>query len=229
MTFTTDATDPLATPPPSERVRVRRLPERGRYEREVIDEVLDQALICHVGFVVDGQPFVIPTIHARDGDTIYLHGSPASRMLRTLGTGAPVCVTVTLVDGLVLARSAFHSSMNYRSVVLLGTARVVTDAEEKARAFDVLVEHVAPGRTAELRPPTEDEMRKTLVLAIAIHEASAKVRTGPPKDEPEDYALPIWAGVLPLSTVPEDPVPDPDMTEDLPVPPSVRSYARPGA
>ena len=182
----------------TERSKVRRLPSRGSYERGTIDAILDEALICHVGFVVGGQPFVIPTIHWRDGDTLYFHGSAASRMLRTLRGGVEACVTVTLLDGLVLARSAFHHSMNYRSVVVFGAAQEVNDRDEKLRALERLVEHIAPGRSAEVRGPSETELRQTLVLALPLTEASAKVRTGPPLDDVDDYKLPVWAGVIPL-------------------------------
>lgn len=182
----------------TERTRVRRLAKRGAYDRETIYAILDEAYVCHVGFSVDGTPVVIPTIHWRDGDRLYVHGSAASRMLRNLRQGVPACVTVTLVDGLVLARSAFHHSMNYRSVVLFGTAREVSEPDEKRRALDRLVEHIAPGRTAEVRPPNESELRQTLVLSLPIEEASAKIRTGGPVDDEEDYALPVWAGVIPL-------------------------------
>jgi nitroimidazol reductase NimA-like FMN-containing flavoprotein (pyridoxamine 5'-phosphate oxidase superfamily) len=214
--------------PPSARTDVRRHPERGRYDRELIHAILDEAPICHVGFVVDGQPFVIPTIHARVGDTLYLHGSPASRMLRTIADGVPVCVTATLLDGVVFARSAFNSSMNYRSAVVLGKARRVEDPEEQRRGFGALVEHVAAKRSGEARMPSDDELRKTLLLRLPIEEASAKVRAGPPKDDPDDLGLPIWAGVLPLALVAGEPDPDPALDPALPVPPSVRGYRRPG-
>jgi nitroimidazol reductase NimA-like FMN-containing flavoprotein (pyridoxamine 5'-phosphate oxidase superfamily) len=190
----------------TERTKVRRLPARASYEREAIYAILDEALICHVGFAVDNQPFVIPTIHWRDGDTLYFHGSAASRMLRTLRGGVDACVTVTLLDGLVLARSAFHHSMNYRSVVVFGKAREVTDREEKERALQTLVEHITPERAAAVRPPNEIELRQTLVLALPLYEASAKTRSGPPIDDEEDYALPVWAGVVPVSLVRGEPV-----------------------
>jgi nitroimidazol reductase NimA-like FMN-containing flavoprotein (pyridoxamine 5'-phosphate oxidase superfamily) len=183
------------------RNRVRRHPERGVYEREAIAVILDEALFCHVGFVVDGQPFVIPTIHARAGDVLYLHGSPASRMLRTLAAGVDMCVTATLLDGLVLARSVYNHSMNYRSAVVLGRARAVDDAEEKLAALEAIVEHVVPGRWQDARRPNEQELAATTVLALGLDEASAKVRSGPPKDFDDDVELPIWAGVVPLSLV----------------------------
>jgi nitroimidazol reductase NimA-like FMN-containing flavoprotein (pyridoxamine 5'-phosphate oxidase superfamily) len=211
MTTTTT----MDTLPPSDRTRVRRLGERGHYDAQTIHAILDEALICHVGFVVNGQPVVIPTIHWRDGDTLYVHGSAASRMLRSLRDGVDACVTVTLLDGLVLARSAFHHSMNYRSVVVFGEAREVVD-DEKLRALDSLVEHVVRGRSAEVRAPNEKELRQTLVLALPIDEASAKIRTGGPVDDDEDYSLPVWAGVLPLQLTPGEPLPDRDVTSDVP-------------
>jgi len=214
------------TLPPSPRTEVRRLPERARYDTDVVHDILDEALVCHVGFVVDGQPVVIPTIHARDGDRLYLHGSPANRMLRTLKRQVDVCVTVTLVDGLVLARSAFHHSMNYRSVVVFGPAREVTDPVEKMAAFRALVDHVTPGRWDDVRAPNEKEIRSTLVLALALTEASAKVRTGPPLDDEADYALPVWAGELPLRTQPGRPIGDPRLAPDAVVPEHVTSWRR---
>jgi uncharacterized protein len=182
----------------TERTRVRRLAKRGSYDVATIHAILDEALICHVGFVAAGKPVVIPTIHWRDGDRLYVHGSAASHMLRNLRDGVDACVTVTLLDGLVLARSAFHHSMNYRSVVIFAKATEVTDREEKLRALDKLVEHIVPGRSAEVRAPNESELRQTLVLALPIEEASAKIRTGGPIDDDEDYALPVWAGVVPM-------------------------------
>jgi uncharacterized protein len=213
--------------PPTPRTTLKRLPERGSFDRGLVHAILDEALYCHLGFVAGGQPYVIPTIHARVGSHVYVHGSAASRMLRTLSDGLPACLTVTLLDGLVLARSAFHHSMNYRSVVVLGTAQAVADAQEKRAALDAIVEHVAPGRVAEVRPPTENELRATLVLRLPVDEASAKVRSGPPKDDEEDYALPCWAGVLPLRLVPGEPVADPLLPAGTPLAPSLRSYARP--
>jgi nitroimidazol reductase NimA-like FMN-containing flavoprotein (pyridoxamine 5'-phosphate oxidase superfamily) len=182
---------------PDERIRIKREPQRGRYDRETIDAILDEALLCHLGFEVDGQPYVIPTLHARVGDKLYVHGSAASRMLRHLSSGVRVCVTVTLLDGLVLARSVFNHSVNYRSVVLLGTATLV-EADEKAAALHALTEQLAPGRWEEARQPTAQELKATWILALPIDEASAKVRSGPPEDEPEDEHLPVWAGVVPL-------------------------------
>ena len=214
------------TLPPSPRTEVKRLPERARYDTEIVHGILDEALVCHVGFVVDGQPVVIPTIHARRGDRLYLHGSPANRMLRTLKRQVDVCVTVTLVDGLVLARSAFHHSMNYRSVVVFGAAREVSDPVEKMAAFRALVDHVAPGRWDDVRAPNEKEIRSTLVLVLALAEASAKVRTGPPLDDEGDYALPVWAGELPLRTVPGAPVGDPRLAPGAVVPEHVTDWQR---
>jgi nitroimidazol reductase NimA-like FMN-containing flavoprotein (pyridoxamine 5'-phosphate oxidase superfamily) len=205
---------PLASPT-SDRTRVRRLGERGRYDTETIHAILDEALICHVGFVVDGQPVVIPTIHWRDGETLYFHGSAASRMLRSLRDGVDACVTVTLLDGLVLARSAFHHSMNYRSVVVFGKAREVRE-DEKVRVLDSLVEHVVRGRSKEVRAPNLKELRQTLVLALPIDEASAKIRTGGPVDDEEDYALPVWAGVLPMTLTPGEPIADNGVSADAP-------------
>jgi uncharacterized protein len=179
------------------RTRVRREPERGRYERETIDAILDEALYCHLGFVVDGQPYVIPTLHARVGDLLYVHGSSASRMLRHAASGAPMCVTVTLLDGLVLTKSVFNHSIDYRSVVVLGEARPV-EAEEKLEALRAFTEHVAPGRWEEARQPTPLELKATSILALPLTESSAKVRTGPPEDEPEDLDLRVWSGVVPI-------------------------------
>ncbi len=216
----------LRAEPPSERTRVRRLPERGVYERSEIDTILDEALICHLAYVKDGEPRVIPTIHARVGDTLYVHGSNASRTLRSTKGGASVAAEVTLIDGLVLARSAFHHSMNYRSVVVYGRAREVTDPTEKFDAQRALVEHVVRGRAADARLPNQRELDQTTILAISLDEASAKVRTGPPKDEKEDLALPVWAGVLPLRTVPGEPEPDPLLPAGIATPGYLSDYRR---
>ena len=213
----------------TERTRVRRLPKRGVYDRETLYAILDEALICHLGIVVDGAPVVLPTIHWREGDTLYVHGSAASRMLRSLRDGVEACVTVTLLDGLVLARSAFHHSMNYRSAVVFGTAREVTDREEKLRALDALVEHVVRGRSAEVRAPSESELRQTLVLGLPIDEASSKIRTGGPIDDEEDYALPVWAGVLPMLTVAGAPQRDERLPAHIGGPDYVSAYTRPRA
>jgi uncharacterized protein len=193
------------------RSTVRRRRERASYDRSVVNGVLDESLICHVGFAVDGRPVVIPTIHARVDDRLYLHGAPANHMLNSLRDGLEACVTATLVDGLVLARSAFHHSLNYRSVCVFGWATAVTDRAEKVAALDALVEHVLAGRGASVRPPSEKELSGTLVLRLPIHEASAKVRTGPPIDDQEDIGLDVWAGVVPLRTIAETPIPAPDL------------------
>jgi nitroimidazol reductase NimA-like FMN-containing flavoprotein (pyridoxamine 5'-phosphate oxidase superfamily) len=217
----------LSTPAPSERTTVRRLPARAVYDRESIDAILDEGLVCHVGFVAEGQPFVIPTTYARKGGRLYVHGSAASRMLRELAGGVDVCVTVTLLDGLVLARSAFHHSMNYRSVVVLGRAREVVDPAEKSEALAAIVDHVVPGRSAESRPPNDKELRATRVLCLPLDEASAKVRTGPPLDDEEDYALPYWAGEIPLRVVAQAPVPEPRLDASIAAPLAATSYRRP--
>ena len=211
---------------PTERSRLKRLPKRGEYGREGVYGILDEGFVCHVGFVVEGQPFVIPTGYARSGDMLYIHGAQASRMLRALSGGIEVCLTVTLVDGMVLARSAFHHSMNYRSAVVFGRAVAVEDASEKLEALRALTEHLAPGRWAEVRQPTEGEMRATLVLALPLAEASAKVRTGPPVDDEEDYELPVWAGVVPLSVAAGEPVADPRLSPGIEPPAHVSNYAR---
>jgi uncharacterized protein len=211
---------------PTLRTQVRRLPDRGKYDSDTIFRILDEAFLCHVGFVVDGQPFVIPTAFARVGNTLYVHGSTASRMLRTLASGVQVCVTVTLVDGLVLARSAFHHSMNYRSVVILGRAHLIEDPAEKLRALEAFTEHIVQGRWETLRPVRDSELKSTRVLALPLEEVSAKVRTGPPKDEEEDYALPIWAGVVPLRLEAGQPVSDPRLSPGLTVPAHAQNYTR---
>jgi hypothetical protein len=211
---------------PTRRTKLERLPKRANYDRDTVHRILDEALFCHVGFVVDDRPYVIPTGFGRAGDVLYVHGSAASRMLRTLSAGAPVCVTVTLLDGLVLARSAFHHSMNYRSVVILGTARLVEDEEEKLAALRAFTEHIVPGRWAEVRWPSEAEMKATTVLALPLEEVSAKIRTGPPVDEEEDYALEVWAGVLPLKFMPQKPVNDPRLNSGVPTPTYLQNYSR---
>jgi nitroimidazol reductase NimA-like FMN-containing flavoprotein (pyridoxamine 5'-phosphate oxidase superfamily) len=214
-------------PPPSERVRLRRKRERASYEREVIDAILDEALIAHLGIVEDGQPFVIPTLHARRGDVVYCHGSSASRTLRALAAGVPACLTVSLIDGLVLARAAMHHSANYRSAMLIGTARIVVDDEEKRAALRAVVEHIVPGRWDDVRAPTENELKATSVLALAIDEASAKVRAGGPMDDEEDYALPAWAGVIPLTSTARTPEPDPRLPAGIAPPAYATDYRRP--
>jgi len=211
---------------PTERTQVKRLPKRGKYERETVFAILDAGFVCHVGFTVDGQPYVIPTNYGRSGDTVYLHGSAASRMLRTLSEGVPVSVTVTHVDGLVLARSAFHHSVNYRSVVILGTARLVTDPTEKMEALRVFTEHVMKGRWDDVRQPTEQELKATTVLALPLEEVSAKVRTGGPIDDEADYSLPVWAGVLPLETVAKEPLADPQRKNNPAVPEYLKKFSR---
>lgn len=193
---------------PTARTSFKRLPERGRYEREQIHAALDAAWVCHLGIATDDGPVVIPTSYARVGDTLLIHGSPASRLLRRSATGIPICVTVTHLDGLVLARSTFHHSVNYRSVVVFGTATEITDPDAKAEALAAFVEHIVPGRTADARPATAREVNGTKVLALPLTEASLKVRTGGPSEEPEDYDLPVWAGVVPFSMAAGPPVPD---------------------
>jgi len=210
----------------TERTTVKRLPARGHYDRDTINSILDEGFICHVGFVVDDQPYVIPTGYARVGDDLYIHGSSASRMMRNLSEGISVCVTVTLIDGLVLARSAFHHSMNYRSVVILGKAQLVSDDEEKNRALEALTEHIVPGRWADVRWPTELELKATTVLKLTLDEASAKIRTGDPKDDEEDYAMSVWAGVLPLRLETGIPVADERLDHSTPVPEYVNAYKR---
>ena len=214
------------TQPPSARTRVVREADRGVYEREEVYRILDEAFLCHVGFNVDGQPFVIPTSYGRKDGNLYIHGSAASRMLRQMKDGVPVCVTVTLMDGLVLARSVFNHSMNYRSVVVLGKATLVDDPEEKLAALRILSEHIIPGRWDDARQPNERELKATSVLRLPIEEFSAKVRTGPPIDDAEDYSFPTWAGVLPLSMTAGSPVNDPQLEHSREVPPYVRNYAR---
>jgi len=210
----------------TQRNQIKRLPQRGNYDRPLIHQILDEGLVCHVGFVVEAQPFVIPTAYGRVGDCLYIHGSPASRMLRTLKESVEVCVTVTLLDGLVLARSAFHHSMNYRSVVIFGKAEVVEEATEKLAALKAFTEHVVPGRWSEVRPPTAQEIAGTLVLSLSLSEASAKVRTGPPKDDEADYALPVWAGELPLHLTLLAPIPDPQLLSEVELPAYVQHYTR---
>lgn len=207
----------------TERTRVKRLPKRGAYDRETIYAILDEAFICHVGFVVEGQPYVIPTGYARVGDDLYIHGSAASRMLRNLSEGVDVCVTVTLIDGLVLARSAFHHSINYRSIVVLGNAELVEEPEAKAAALEAFTEHVIPGRWPEIRWASELELKATTVLKLAIEEASAKVRTGGPVDDEEDYAMNVWAGVLPLELSAREPIADDRLDSSIKIPEHVRS------
>jgi uncharacterized protein len=193
---------------PTPRTRVKRLNKRAVYDKAQVHEILDEGFLCHVGFVRADQPFVIPTLYARSDETLYIHGSGVSRMLKTLAEGVDVCVTVTLVDGYVLARSAFHHSMNYRSVVILGSARLVSERQEMLRALELITDHVVPGRWAEVRAPNELEMKQTAVLALPLEEVSAKVRVGPPVDDEEDYALSVWAGVVPIRTALAEPIAD---------------------
>jgi len=211
---------------PTERTQVKRLPKRGRYDAETVYQILDHGFVCHVGFAVDGQPYVIPTNYGRSGDTLYLHGSAASRMLKTLSGRVPVCVTVTHVDGLVLARSAFHHSVNYRSAVILGTARLVDAPAEKLEDLRVFTEHVMKGRWEDVRQPTEQELKATSVLALPLEEVSAKVRTGGPVDDEADYTLPVWAGVLPLEIIARSPEPDALRKRDPPLPEYLKNYSR---
>ena len=211
---------------PSPRTRLIREPDRAVYDRAAVYEILDEGFICHVGFMVDGQPFVIPTGYGRVGDNVYIHGSAASRMLRRVDEGVPVCVTVTLLDGLVLARSIFNHSMNYRSVVILGTAVAVTDEKEKLEALRLLSEHILPGRWAESRQPNDKELKATLVMRLPIEEFSAKVRKGPPIDDEEDYEFPTWAGVIPLEIVAGKPVNDPRLDPGREVPAYAQHYSR---
>ena len=218
------------TAAPSERVRVRRLHDKAAYDRERIHAILDEALVAHLGFVHDGTPFVIPTLHARIGDAVYVHGSSASCTLRALAGAVPVCLTVTLLDGLVLARSVFEMSVNYRSVVVLGEARAVTDPDEKLRALEAFTEQVLPGRWAAVRGPTPQELKATSILVLPLDEASAKVSEGGPDDgESADAALPVWAGHLPLHVVPGEPVACPHLPPGIPVPPEIAAYRRPAA
>lgn len=210
----------------TQRNQIKILPHKAKYERQEIYQILDEGLVCHVGFVVDSQPFVIPTAYGRIGESLYIHGSPASRMLRNLKQGIEVCITVTLLDGLVLARSAFHHSMNFRSVVIFGTATVVEDEAEKLAALKAFTEHVVSGRWDEVRPPTSQELAGTLVLSLPITEASAKVRTGPPIDYEEDYALSVWAGELPLRLTTTTPIPDPRLSPEIKLPVNVQNYTR---
>jgi uncharacterized protein len=214
------------TIPKTTRTTIKRLPKRGVYERHAIYQILDEGLICHVGFVAEDQPVVIPTGYARVDDHLYIHGSQASRMLRTLAAGVDVCVTVTLLDGLVLARSAFHHSMNYRSVIVFGRAVEVDERSEKLAALRAFSEHMVPGRWDEVRQPNEQELRATTVLLLPLTEGSAKIRTGPPIDDEEDYALPIWAGLVPLRLVAGLPVPDPRLANNIEMPAYCSKYTR---
>jgi nitroimidazol reductase NimA-like FMN-containing flavoprotein (pyridoxamine 5'-phosphate oxidase superfamily) len=208
----------------TKRTKVRRIPDRGSRDWATINQILDAGFLAHVGFCIDGQPFVIPTLYGRDGERLYLHGSAASRMLRELEAGVAACVTVTLVDGLVLARSAFDHSMNYRSVVAFGTARKVVDVSQKVNALRVISEHLISGRWADVRGPSEKELKATTVLEVSIDEASSKVRSGPPLDDENDYDLPVWAGVLPLEIRSRRPIPDAKLAEGVALPDYLRAY-----
>jgi nitroimidazol reductase NimA-like FMN-containing flavoprotein (pyridoxamine 5'-phosphate oxidase superfamily) len=209
---------------PTPRTRVRRVPKRAVYERAAVEAILDEALFCHVGFVAGDQPYVIPTLHARVGEQLYLHGSSASRMVRTLAEGAPACVTASLIDGLVLARSAFHHSMNYRAAVVLGGARLVEGDDERMAALEAFTEALVPGRWPHIRWPDRREMKGTAVLAVDLREASAKVRTGDPVDDEADYARPVWAGVVPVALAAGDPVPDARLADGTPLPGHVAGW-----
>ena len=217
----------MTTFTPTNRSKLRRLPARGDYDRETIYKILDEELLCHIGFSVDGQPYVIPTSYGRAEDTLYVHGSAASRMLRELQKGIQACVTVTLIDGLVLARSLFHHSMNYRSVVAFGRAALITDADKKIEALRAITEHIVPGRWADARAPSEIELNQTSVLEFSIEEASAKIRTGPPLDDEEDYALSVWAGVVPLELRALAPIRDPRLSDAIAPPAYAADYRRP--
>ena len=205
----------MSTYTPTQRTKVRRLSKRAVYDKAQVHAILDEGFLCHVGFAQDGQPFVIPTLYARSGETLYMHGSGASRMLKTLAQGVDVCMTVTLVDAYVLARSAFHHSMNYRSVTVLGRARLVAEEAEKMQALRVITDHIVPGRWDEVRGPNELEMKQTMVLALPLEEVAAKVRVGPPADDEEDYVLPIWAGIVPIHTQLGEPVADGRVLPDV--------------
>jgi uncharacterized protein len=211
---------------PTPRTRVVREPQRAVYDRSVVNRILDEGFICHVGFSVAGHPFVIPTSYGRHEDVLYIHGSAASRMLRNVSGGIPMCVTVTLIDGLVLARSIFNHSMNYRSVVVLGTGTAIEDREEKLAALRLLSEHIVPGRWNEARQPNEKELKATTILRVPIQEFSAKVREGPVVDDEEDYAFPVWAGVLPINLVTGDPINDSRLDEKISIPEYVKNYSR---
>ena len=210
----------------TDRNRIKRLPKRGHYDRETIHRILDEALICHVAFVVKKQPYVIPINFARVEDRIILHGAKASRLLKHIESGHPICVEATIVDGLVLARSVFHHSMNYRSVVVFGKGRLIEDQQEKLAALQAVTEHLIPGRWQEARLPNRKELNATSVVSIDIDEASAKVRVGPPVDEQEDYALPVWAGILPLQELPLAPIHDELQSAEIPLPEYVSQYSR---
>mgnify|MGYP003592217201 FL=1 len=211
---------------PTKKTTLKRIPKRGNFDRDVINSILDEAFICHVGFVADGQPYVIPTAYGRVGNDLYVHGSSASRLMRSLADGIDICVTVTLIDGLVLARSAFHHSINYRSIVIIGNAEMVTGDEEKIKALEAFTEHLIPGRWNDVRPPTDLELKATIVLRLPISEASAKMRTGDPVDDEADYSLNVWAGVLPLALKAGEPIPDARLNPDIEPQEYVQRYKR---
>lgn len=213
----------MSSEPATDRVRVRRSPRRAHYDEQTIHDILDAGMVCHLGYVVDGHPYVIPTLYGRDGERLILHGSSTSRALLT-GSASPVCVTVTHLDGLILARSLFNHSANYRSAVVIGQAHAITDADEKAAALRIVTEHVVPGRWKEARQPNDKELRATTVLSLDLTECSAKVRTGPPNDDEEDLSLDVWAGELQLGLVARPPVPDPQLRPGIEVPQSVRGW-----
>ncbi len=213
---------------PTSRTTLKRRPQRGHYDRETVHAILDATFICHVGFAIEGQPYVIPTSYGRDDDRIFIHGAAASRMLRLLAGEVPVCVTVTLLDGLVLARSAFHHSVNYRSVVIIGRAGLIEDPVEKAQALRVITNHIVPGRWEEARQPNDPELRATTVLELPLEEVSAKIRTGPPIDDEEDRLLPIWAGVVPMRQVAGIPEPDSLLDPGIEVPESIKRLSAKG-
>ncbi len=211
---------------PTERTRIKRLPKRANFEREMIYEILDEGFVCHVGFAVDDQPFVLPTAYARVDDKLLIHGSAASRMMRAMASEIDVCVSVTLVDGLVLARSAFHHSMNYRSVVVFGKAQVIRDEAEKTNALRAFTEHIISHRWSEIRPPNKKELKATLVLSLSLHEASAKIRAGAPVDDEEDYSINVWAGVIPLEFSAKKPIADTKLKSGIKIPPYISNYKR---
>ena len=211
---------------PTEKTKLKRIPKRGNFERETIYKILDEAFICHIGFVMNEQPFVIPTSYARIGDNLVVHGSAASRMMREMSKEIEVCVTITLIDGLVLARSAFHHSMNYRSVVILGKATLIEDEQEKFDALKAFTEHIIPNRWEEIRPPNSKELKGTTVLSLPINEASAKIRVGNPVDDEEDYAMNVWAGVIPLKLTTGQTIADERLKEGIEIPPHVLNYQR---
>jgi uncharacterized protein len=226
MTASASGTPPTKSTPPTKRTKVRRLAERGRYDAETVEAILDEGFVCHLGLVDDGSVRVVPTAYARVGDVLYLHGAAANASLKA-SQNSEVCVTVTLVDGLVLARAAFHHSINYRSVTIFGTAAVVTDEEEKRLALDAIVEHIVPGRGVDARSPNASELKSTRVIRLPIQEASAKVRTGGPKDDEEDMDLPIWAGVVPIYMATDPPLAEDALPEGLKVPEYASQYERP--